>query len=161
MVFAYVVENLPLTKQEIFNAAHSYLLNAYKETKYNITEKEPEKGTVCGSGSYVGVYENNSVTSGKIFDADFQLRVSAQDSRARVQIIVRNYKMVTVRDFGSNSREEVLISSMAPIADNKDQHKVFKKAFVNLQERAQKTINLMTEALKSTQPSSDSDDSNW
>lgn len=161
VVFTALIENLPLSQDDIYFAAHSYLRNAYKDTRYKIISDIQNQGHVCGEGIFSSFFESNSLSKGTIFNATIQLKIDAKDGRARVQIITRNYQQIILNDFGNKEIKDILISSTAPLTENKEKQKMYKNAFSTLHALIHKTMLSVKESLATTVKSSSGDDDNW
>jgi hypothetical protein len=161
VVFTSIIEDLPLSRDEIYKAALSYLETAYKDTRYKITLSSPENGSVAGTGNFASIHEHSNLTSSKIISADFTLRVDAQDGRARMQIIVRKYDLVVLCDTKSKRDEDVLVSSVAPIADNSTDRKNYTKTFEKLSALVDRTFDSVATTLKNTTSAAPADNEEW
>lgn len=151
VIFEMTLENLPNDKAEIHASATDYLENAYKDTKYSIVENNLEKGVVTGQGEIVNFHESGGILKSNIYSITFFVRVDAKDGRARIRFVVHNYSLDTLSDIKSESKQELPVSECAPIGSvYKD--KGHKKAFEKLQEIADKTLNLVADAIKSATP---------
>lgn len=161
VVFTVLLENLTLSQSEVFQAALDYLNNEYKISKYEIAYNLPEKGIIVGAATLNSFYENNGLRSSSIFSVDYQLRVDAKEGRARVQVILTDYKETELSDTGNKKVIETLISEVAPVSDNKSGNKKkFKKAFEKLQEYVERILDSTTQSLKNARPTPDASD-NW
>lgn len=161
VVFTILLEGLPLSQTEVFQAAVDYLNNEYKTSRYEIAHNLPEKGIVVGTATLNSFYENNGLRSSSIFSVDYQLRVDAKDGRARVQVILTDYKETELSDTGNKKVIETLISEVAPVSDNKSGNKrKFKKAFEKLQEYVERVLVSTSQSLKNARPAPDAND-NW
>lgn len=153
VVYTLMLEGLPHSASDVYWAAKKYLESAYKHTKYKITYDSAEDGIVVGTGSFQQFYQGGNVVKVITFNVDFQLRVDAKDNRARLQLIAKDYTMSTLNDLGSNEKANVSIVTVAPIADNKDNKKLYKNAFEAMSEIAAKAMNEAAESIKSFTPS--------
>lgn len=161
VVFTSLIENLPLSQDDIYIASRNYIENAYKETRYKLLPESNHNGQVGGEGVFSSFFESNSLSKGTIFNAVIHLKIDAKDGRARVQVIVRNYQQVILSDFGNKERMDVLISSTAPLTENKEKQKMYKKAFSALHELVHKTMFSVRETLNATQPSASAESDAW
>ncbi|MDE6651285.1 MAG: DUF4468 domain-containing protein [Paramuribaculum sp.] len=156
VIFDKTIENLPLSKDEIYKAAADYIENAYKDTRYNIVENNSEAGNITGEGELINFHEQGGLVKSVLYSLKFYLRVDAKDGRARVRLIARTYSLKTLSDVKSSASEDVIISDCEPIG--KVKNKGHKKAFEILSAFAEKTINNVSEALKSATPAVSADD---
>mgnify|MGYP003449925821 FL=1 len=151
VVFSVIHENLPVGKEQIHEAALKYLQEAYKDTRYEITYNDREKGIVVGNGIFSAFYESSNLISTKTFNVNFFVRVDAKDGRARIQFIAKQYKVTSLSDVKSNENEDVNIALVAPVADNNTNKKNYTKAFENLKKLVAKTLDNVSEAIKAAQ----------
>lgn len=152
VVFSVIHDNLPVGKDQIHEAALKYLQEAYKDTRYEISYNDKEKGIVVGSGVFSAFYESSHLISTKTFNVNFSVRVDAKDGRARIQFIVKQYNITSLSDITSDANEDVDIALVAPIAtDNETNQKNYIKAFESLKKLVDKTLGNVTEAIKAAQ----------
>ncbi len=150
VVISKIVEGLSLQKHEIYIAAHKYLENAYKDTKYKIVVNSPENGVVAGEGEYLQFYEDNFFPYSYFLNAPFVLRVDAKDGRARISIILSYY---TGKRSNINETVDIhdRISEFQPINESQaEKRKLYNKGFPVLYQKVLKTLKEVEEALKST-----------
>lgn len=151
VVFSVIHENLPVAKEQIHEAALKYLQEAYKDTRYEISYNDIEKGIVVGNGIFTSFYESSNLISTKTFNVSFFVRVDAKDGRARVQFIAKQYNVTSLNDVKSDENEDVDIALVAPISDNKTNKKNYTKAFESLKKLAIKTLDNVSAAIKAAQ----------
>lgn len=160
VVFTATIESLPLTADEIYRSALTYLNEAYKDTSYEIVEDSPEKGAVVGQGKMLGFHQQNGIIKSTTYSMRFLLRVDAKDGRARIQFIIRNYQIKTLSDIGTDGDEEFLVCECNPIGQVYNE-KGHQKAFDFVNTFANKTLGLMESAIRNTTPSSSAADDDW
>lgn len=151
VVFSVIHENLSVSKDQIYEAALKYLQEAYKDTRYEISYNNKDKGIVVGSGEFIAFYESSNLISSQTFNVNFFVRVDVKDGRVRIQFIAKQYKVTSLNDVKSDEVEDVDIASVAPIADNKTNKKNYIKAFDALEQLVFKTLNNVMEAIKAAQ----------
>ena len=165
VVFSRIIEDIPMSKAELYEAAYKYISTAYRETKYKIIKNSAEDGIVAGEGEYVHFHEANYPPSSYFLNAPIILRVDAKDGRARLSAIVSYY---TGTRTNINKREEIhdRISECPPITKGDKSEKLYdrrkklyEKAFVVLSEKVQKTLGDFEHSLKAAR--SASADDNW
>lgn len=165
VVFVRIVEDLSMSKQEIYNAAYKYISTAYRDTKYKIVKNSDEDGIVVGEGEYVHFHEANYPPSSYFLNAPIVLRADAKDGRVRLSAILSYY---TGTRTNINKREEIhdRISECPPIAKGDKSEKLYdrrkklyEKAFVALSEKVQKTLGELENSLKAAR--SAAADDNW
>lgn len=150
-VFTMVVDQLPLNESEVYDTALKYLQSEYKTARYKDIEQYREKGITVGKSNLNSFYTDNGLTKSEVFSADFYLRIDSKDNKARVQVIFTKYKILKLSDTSNREENEVLISSVAPFADAKD-NKRYKKAFEKMQEYVSEIMNSVSQKLKSATP---------
>lgn len=165
IVFTRIIENIPMSKAELYEAAYNYINTAYRDTKYKITKNSAEVGTVVGEGEYLHFHEANYYPSSYFLNAPIILRADTKDGRVRLSVTVSYY---TGTRTNVNKREEIhdRISECPPISkmDKKEKlydrrKKVYEKAFVVLSEKVQKTLGEIEDAIKAAR--SAAADDNW
>ena len=166
VVFSRIIEDIPMSKAELYEAACKYISTAYRDTKYKIVKNSAEAGTVVGEGEYVHFHEANYYPSSYFLNAPIILRADAKDGRVRLSAIVSYY---TGTRTNVNKREEIhdRISECPPIvpkADKSDKlydrrKKLYEKAFVVLSEKVKKTLGEFEESIKASR--SAAADDNW
>lgn len=159
VVFTKTIEGLSLDQEQVYNAALKYLQEAYKDTNYKISISNKEKGIVVGEGSFLAFHQSSNLVKTYTFNIDFWVRVDAKDGRARVQFIAKQYKVTSLSDIGDEKVENVNISEVAPFADH-DHSRRYYKAYDDLKPMVDKTLNAVSEAIKST-PALMLEDENW
>lgn len=91
VVVSKIVEGINATKADIYAAARKYITNAYKVTKYRITNEDEEVGTVIGKGTLLNYCSINLFPSTYYVTSDFFLRIDAKEGRARISVYVLEY----------------------------------------------------------------------
>ncbi|MCH5178427.1 MAG: DUF4468 domain-containing protein [Prevotellaceae bacterium] len=164
VVFTHILENLSMSKQEIYDAAYKYISTAYRDTKYRIIKNSAEDGIVAGEGEFVHFHEANYYPSSYFLNAPIILRVDNKDGRARLSAIVSHY---TGTRTNINKREEIRdrVSQCPPIAKGDKSEKLYdrrkklyEKAFVVLSEKVKKTLNEFANSLKASRSAATNDD---
>ena len=153
VIYTLMLEELPHSASDVYGAAKKYFDSAYKHTKYKITYDSAEDGIVIGTGSFQQFFQGGNVVKVITFNVDFQLRVDAKDNRARLQLIAKDYILSTLNDLSANEKTSVSIVTVAPIAENKDNKKLYKNAFDAMSELVAKTMNEAAESIRSYTPS--------
>ena len=165
IVFSRIIEDIPMSKAELYEAAYKYISTAYRDTKYKIVKNSAENGTVAGEGEYIHFHEANYYPSSYFLNAPIILRADAKDGRVRLSAIVSHY---TGTRTNINKREEIhdRISECPPIAkvDKSEKlydrrKKLYEKAFVVLSEKVKKTLREFEETLNVSR--SAAADDNW
>ena len=165
IVFTRIIEDMPMNKAELHEAAYQYISTAYRDTKYKITKNSAEDGTVVGEGEFIHFHEANYYPSSYFLNAPIILRADAKDGRVRLSAIVTHY---TGTRTNVNKREEIhdRISECPPIKkmDKSEKlydrrKKLYEKAFVVLSEKIKKTLGELEDALKASR--SAAADDNW
>lgn len=165
IVFSRIIEDIPMSKAKLYEAAYKYISTAYRDTKYKIVKNSAEDGTVAGEGEYIHFHEANYYPSSYFLNAPIILRADAKDGRVRLSAIVSHY---TGTRTNINKREEIhdRISECPPIAkvDKSEKlydrrKKLYEKAFVVLSEKVKKTLKEFEESLKASR--SAAADDNW
>lgn len=165
IVFSRIIEDIPMNKAKLYEAAYKYISTAYRDTKYKIVKNSAEDGTVAGEGEYIHFHEANYYPSSYFLNAPIILRADAKDGRVRLSAIVSHY---TGTRTNINKREEIhdRISECPPIAkvDKSEKlydrrKKLYEKAFVVLSEKVKKTLKEFEESLKASR--SAAADDNW
>lgn len=150
VVFTVVLENLQLKKEEIHEAALKYLQNAYKDTRYEISLNNKEKGILVGNGSFLAFYESSNLIKTSTYNVDFLVRIDSKDSRARLQFIAKQYSITSLSDLKDNEKQNIDICTVAPLAENKENKKDFSKAFEKFKQLVDKTLKIIKEEIEST-----------
>lgn len=151
VVFTRLIEDLPLSRNDIYQSAKHYITNSYKETKYKINIDSEENCIISGEGLFNNFHEDAYFPYSYFLNAPFTLRVDAKDGRARLSIVLTNY---TGTRTNQNKKElvEDLISAFPPVNENEDSHrKLYTKAFTKLMAKVEKTLTELEEKLKNTQ----------
>ena len=148
VTFTYVLENLPLSTEDVFAASLDYLQKEYRTTKYKDVQTVPDKGVVYGKGEMNSFFTDNGLVSSEVFSAAYYLRLDAKEGKARIQLIFKNYDVQKLSDTSDGKTFEVQISSVAPFANGQNDGR-FKKAFKALTENANVVLNSVVYKLKS------------
>ena len=156
-VFTLVLDQLPLSENEVFDTALNYLQSEYKTTRYNDIQQFRDKGIVVGKGNLNSFYTDSGLAKSEVFSTEFYLRIDSKNGRARVQLIFNKYKVLELSDFTNKYAKEVVISQVAPFADAKD-NKRYKKAFNHLQELALGILKSVSLKVKTATPAPAADD---
>lgn len=156
VIFEATLENLPLDAADIHGAALKYLENAYKDTRYEIVENNPQ-ANVTGQGNISNFYCHGGLTSSALYSLNFYVRVDAKDNRARIRFVCRNYSIMNMNDAKSSTSEDFLISECSPVGEV-HKKKGHKKAFEALSTFAERTLSAVSEAIKSATPAISNDD---
>lgn len=152
VVFTMIVENLPIGQPDIYQAAHKHLTNSYKITNYALTHELPGDGIIIGDGSFKQFYETTNLLKSVSISADIQFRVDAKENRARLQVTASDYDILEFSDLKSSNPQKVKISSVEPLTANKDNKKMFTKAFEEFNNLVIKVMSEMSEALQTARP---------
>ena len=165
IVFTRIIEDMPMNKAELHEAAYQYISTAYRDTKYKVTKNSAEDGIVVGEGEFIHFHEANYYPSSYFLNAPIVLRADAKDGRIRLTVTLSHY---TGTRTNVNKREEIhdRISECPPISkiDKGEKlydrrKKLYEKAFVVLSEKVKKTLGEFEEALKAAR--STAVDDNW
>lgn len=157
VVVSIILENLPLSKSDIFTTSQQYITESYKDTKYKIVSNDPENGTIAGEGMYTGFHEANYFPYAYFLNAPFILRVDAKDGRARLSITFSKYIGKRVN---KNETIEISdrISDFYPVNTEEESHKkLYGKAFQILISKSKETLSELEKKLKSTQSTNNLD----
>lgn len=165
VVFTRIIEDIPMSKAELYEAAYKYISTAYRDTKYKITKNSAEDGTVVGEGEYIHFHEANYYPSSYFLNAPIILRADAKDGRVRLSVVLSYY---TGTRTNINKREEIhdRISECPPLSEMGKgdklydrRKKLYEKAFVVLSEKVEKTLKEFEESIKASRSSAVDD--NW
>lgn len=151
--FVKIIENLPLTAGEIYEYSLEFLEEAYKITKYDITQQNSAKKFIVGEGEFSSFERYGNLISQYTFNCKHSFRVDAKPGRARICIIVKEYN---VNKEKTNGRETITKSllDVAPInTANYVNDDMYIKAFGTLKQMAIKSIHAIEESLKNKQSS--------
>jgi len=154
IVVQTTVENLPLTKGDIYNAALRYMGDAYDPTRFNVSVADAEHGTVVGDGTLVSFYDCQLGFNQYYLDMDFKLRVDAKDNRARISVIADKYSGKCI---DGNKTLDVAdkISEFQPVSKtNDDKRRMYTKAFPVMLGTFSKVIAGLAAKLKAEQGAS-------
>lgn len=100
LVFTKVVDNLNITKEDIYNRAFTYFVYKYKDANSVIQQQDKEAGIIIGKGYFkdfncsVGTYKMMGVelTTYDYYSANHILRIDIKDNRARLILTISNYE---------------------------------------------------------------------
>lgn len=156
--FVKLIENLPLKANEIYDYSLEYLNEAYKISKYNVSQQNKDKGFLVGEGEFSSFERYGNLISQYTFSCKHSLRIDAKDGRARISVIVKEYNINREKTNG----REILTKSLMDVAPidtaNFEKDDMYIKAFNTLRKIATKSINSIESSLRSKQPM---DDDNW
>ncbi len=151
--FIKIVEGLPLSADEIYDYSFEFIEEAYKITKYQITQQNRVKGFVVGEGEYLSFESRGNMITQYVFNCKHSLRVDCKDGRVRISVIVKEYDINIERTGSRNVWHKALVD-VAPInKENWVDSDMYEDAFYHLKKIAKKSIIQLEENLKSKQPS--------
>lgn len=102
LIFSKVVDNLKMTKDEIYVKAFSYFAYNYKDAKSVIQQQDKEAGVIIGKGFFkdFSMYKKSrdigmglTFTTYDTYCATHILRIDIKDGRARIILTVDNYEI--------------------------------------------------------------------
>lgn len=101
LVFVKIIDNLNMSKDDIYKRAFSYFVYKYKDAKSVIQQQDKEAGIIIGKG-YFGDF-HCSVEKYKMmgvdlitydyYNANHLLRIDIKDNRARLILTISNYEV--------------------------------------------------------------------
>ncbi|MHB9142675.1 MAG: DUF4468 domain-containing protein [Paludibacter sp.] len=102
LVFSKVVDNLKMTKDDIYVKAFSYFAYNYKDAKSVIQQQDKDAGVIIGKGYFNDFSSYNksknigmglTFTTYDTYSATHILRIDIKDGRARIILTVDNYEI--------------------------------------------------------------------
>lgn len=153
VVFFKVIENIPLTAQDIYTVAEQFMADSYKLAKYRITQKDPTRLYIVGQGEFLQLATYSYYPNNFTFSCVHDLRIDAKDGRLRIAFTVDAYDVLKIN---GNKRDELTakIAEVAPVADTDKDRKMYEKAFEALQNNIQETFDSLEEQVMRYQPAS-------
>ncbi len=128
LVFTKIVENLNLSKDEIYVKAFSYFAYNYKDAKSVIQQQDKDAGIIIGKGFYSEFSKFNksrdigmgiAFTTYDSYGAVHILRINIKDGKARIVLTVDNYE-VNRSVSSSKSTGSMLLTGSAGIIPYKN-----------------------------------------
>lgn len=151
--FIRIVENLPLTAEEIYDYSLEFIEEAYKITKYQVTQQNRVKGFVVGEGEYLSFESRGNMITQYVFNCKHALRVDCKEGRARISVIVKEYDINIERTGSRNVWHKPLVD-VAPInKGNGIDVGMYEDAFYHLKKIVNKSVSQLEESLRSKQSS--------
>ena len=125
LLFMRIIENLDMTKEEIFVKSMSFFANNYKDASKVIQQQDKEAGIIIGKGYFDGIYKSSMYMLGytSIYNAYHILQIDMKDNRARVQIKVRNYDVKSYKGVYLDSSYAESVILKYPFSDKKKKKK--------------------------------------
>lgn len=99
LVFTKIVQNIKITKDEIYNRALSFYIRTYKDAKSVLQQQDKEAGIIIGKGLFSDFYISkgtfkylgNKNTVSDYYSAYHIMRIDIKDGRARIIVTVNSY----------------------------------------------------------------------
>jgi len=101
LVFVKIIDNLNMSKDDIYKRAFSYFVYKYKDAKSVIQQQDKEAGIIIGKG-YFGDFHCSiekykmmgvDLTTYDYYNANHLLRIDIKDNRARLILTITNYEV--------------------------------------------------------------------
>ena len=155
--FVKIVEGLPLNANDIYDYSLEFVQEAYRLSKYDVTQEDKSRGFIVGEGLFSDFERYGNLVSQYTFSCKHILRVDAKDGRARISIIVKEYDINRERTNG-RILTKANVTEVSPFIDSGSLNEpMYEKAFEALRKIAIKSIVALEEDLKTKQPADDGD----
>ncbi|GAB3221106.1 DUF4468 domain-containing protein [Algoriphagus aestuariicola] len=158
--YVAVIEDINLTKEEIYNRALSYFIHTYNDANSVIQDKNEENGTIIGKGIFPNVHTGSGLVT-RSFSVIHILRIDVKDNRARVIITLTNYDVKSYDLDGNMYPSNYPISGSYPFNPKGGEKNFHGQAFVKAHLKADETFLALENALRNGVVSGDLKSDDW
>lgn len=148
--FVQIVDSLPLKAPEVYNFTAEYMKDAYKITKYDIIQDNPEKGMIIGRGEFNAFESYAAFPNQYTFTCNPILRIDVKDGKARVCVIIKTYAQIRVNGNVKEDKEVKLID-VSPINSVSESEKMYNKVFLAVAKKALDVVSEYEEFIRGKQ----------
>lgn len=152
LVFSKIVDNLNLTKDEIYVKAFSFFTYNYRDAKSVIQQQDKDAGIIMGKGFFsdfsyftksrnIGMGITNTTTDK--YGAYHFLRIDIKEGKARIVLIVDNYEIDRILS-SSQSMGSALLSGNSALVIPNNNLTIIPKLIVNCTPINSKSISERT-----------------
>jgi hypothetical protein len=158
--YVAVIEDINLSKEEIYNRALSYFIHSYNDANSVIQDKSEENGTIIGKGIFTNVHRGNGLVT-RDFSVVHILRIDVKDNRARAIITLTNYDVKSYDLDGNMYPSNYPISGSYPFNPKGGEKNFHGQAFVKAHLKADETFLALENALRNGVVSGDLKSDDW
>lgn len=145
VTYVDLLENLTLSKDEIYTRAKSFFIFTYNDADEVIQDDNKEAGTIIGKCIFKNIHAGYNISS-VTYDLWHILRIDAKDGRARIMLTLTDYNIVSMYG-GAVSRSSQPVSKYYPINPGADNKTMTGKAFYNGHHRARELMIAAIDAI--------------
>ena len=159
VTYVDILENLNMSKEEIYDRAKSFFIYTYNDADAVIQEDDKDDGTLIGKGVFINVHHGYKIAS-VTYDSFHILRIDAKDNRCRIVLTLTDYHIRSVYD-GAVNESDTPVSHFYPINVNAGNKTMTGKAFYNTHIQAQRLILSAADAVIYGNTSQNIDTDDW
>ena len=145
--FVLIVDSLPLSSSEIISYSKKYLEDAYRPSKYEIENLNPDN-LVIGKGAFNNFESYAAFPNQYTFNCVYHMRIDAKQGRARICFSLTEYDLIRING-NINENRIVKVKDVSPLNPDSDSRKMYNKAFLSMAKLAVSTLYDIREMLKS------------
>ena len=147
ITYTKIIEDIDLSKDEIYTRALEYFTYNYGSGKSVIQVQDKDKGLIIGKGLYSKSHVGASIVT-YIFDTWHILRVDVKDNKVRIILSLTYYDFTISGGSSPDVYSKEFIISSFPVNPKGRLKNQFSKAFYGSHLRAQKTLATIEKAIK-------------
>jgi Domain of unknown function (DUF4468) with TBP-like fold len=147
ITYTKLIENLNLSKDEIYTKALEYFTFKYSLHNSVIQVEDKENGIIIGSGLFKYAYIGFTINVHE-FDTVHILKIYIEENKATISLTLSDYYITNTDGSKILSSNKRSISSTFPVNPQGKSKTLFGKAFYGSHQKAQESLLALEKALK-------------
>lgn len=158
--------NQNLDIEQVMKTSYDWFNYSFSSAEQAVKGYDVEKGIIKARGSYLDLaqFNLNAVYYAKLVrvSADTDVILKFKDNKIKIDVIVRNYKMIMANSAMQSRNSLVAVSDVFPVNSSSDNKVAYSRAFINSyahsMDKVKKYIEFMTENMGGSSVFYDEDD---